>query len=1404
MPFIFGISTTSARFALLSAATRAPASTMGLLQGLYNPEPAPSAFAGDEVIPETSSSIFSRVTFGWISPLLRVGFSRPLDKDDLWELPEPKRARRVADAFAFEYDRARLRSHLKREAKISTSAEQVVETDEPKSGKNATEWSDQLDLLRALHSKYFWSFWGIGILQLLADALAVSAPLLTEKFLTYLTAAYLDAKYPGSVDQPPPVEYGLALAASLAFVQFVMTVIRTQEAQIALNMTMSASAALNRNVFEKSLRVSGRARVEHTKGQITNLFSQDTEQVVVAAQSIHTLWVAPIQLTIGIVLLVRMLGVAAWVGLGSIFVSFPVQAIILSFMMKAIVKSMAVTDKRIRIMQEVLQGIRAIKIYAWERFFEGKIWVLRSEELALIRSFSLALSYLFALVTGLPVVAATLAFVTYSLKGHVLTPATVFSALQIFNMLRAPIVAIPATAGMLLTAKASLQRLAKFLNAEEVAEPFPIESELSDAIQIDADFTWEEQAVEQKDASTPTLHTTPSEVAASKANGSQTPADSEVDTSQVESSGTTTPASTATKHAPFALSNLKMTVPRGSFVALVGQVGSGKTSIMEALAGEMRKTRGDVRLGGTIAYAPQTPWITNGTVKDNVVFGNEPVDDERYARCLRACALEHDIATLAHQDRTEIGERGINLSGGQKARVNLARVAYSSADIVLLDDPLSAVDAHVGQHLLNDCLLDGPLSSRTRLLATHALHVLPHVDYIYVLERGTVAEHGTYEHLRGSGGAFSRLLEEHGTGAKEIEKRAAQLDEMDDKKASGADDDATNTALIQDEDRAVGQVPWSTYRDFFTASGSAWFLPLLLLLATASRAVQVASQLSLGWWSSQRFPGWTNKDYITVYTSLGAVMAISVAVTSFSFMAVTLRSSGQLFQRALDHVMRSPVVFFDTTPMGRIVSRLTKDVKTIDMGIGMKMSELLSILLTVVSTVGLIFYTFPAVGAGVLPLSVVYVVYFLFYRRNSVEMQRLVNILRSATYNSYNETLSGLSTVRATRQGDRFIRRTEEAIDLKNKAQYLTASMSQWLQFRLSLLGTLVTLGLTFYAVSRRSVTNPADTAVVLNYVLSITAVLASTVQFIASVEQEMASVQRILTYAELPVEGEGMTLHPPPESWPEEGAIEFKNVDLAYRPGLPDVLRDVTFSVRPGEKVGICGRTGAGKSTILQALLRMFEIKRGTIILDNQDIGLLEIEGLRTRLGVIPQDSVFLGTVRESIDPLNTRTDAELLEILQHARLISTAGEIPVGGDKFSLDASVGQEGSGLSAGEKQQLALCRVLVKRCKVVILDEATSSVDVDTDAKLQQTIRAELASSTLLCIAHRLNTILAFDRVLVMDKGQVAEFDTPLSLYDKGGLFSALCKEASIGRDDITRFTRTGQPEADLLGLSSES
>ncbi|KZW01954.1 multidrug resistance-associated ABC transporter [Exidia glandulosa HHB12029] len=1372
---------------------------MGALQSLYHAEPAPPALAGNppEVVPEASASLFSHLTFGWITPVLKVGYSRTLEKDDLWQLDEKRRASHVADELAFAYDRARHRSQLKRESKMSKDQQLAAVEGAIEPDTKALDSSNQFDLLRALHSVYFWQFWASGFLSLLADGVMISSPLLTKEFLSYLTAAYMDAHYPGSVPSPPSLQYGMGLAAALAGAQFLSTVCATQAGQISLKMSMSATAALNAVIFRKTLRMSPRARVEHSKGQITTLFSEDSEMLIGAAEEFHTFWVAPIQLGIGIYLLYFMLGSAGMLGMLVVLLSFPAQGIILSLAYSSMLANMKATDARTKLMQEVLNGVRSIKIYAWERFFEGKIGVLRNNELKLLRRVSIAIASLIALNSVLPVASNTVSFVVYSITGHTLTPAVVFGALQIFGMIRQPLVTIPGALTQVVQARINLQRIAKFLNSEENAAPFAVDETLDNAVNIDADFTWEEQPKTEDESKAKDVPAPPSDTAQNedtkKAEEAQSSAADGADAP--ESSGTSTPTP---KPAPFALSNLKISVPKGSFVAIVGRVGSGKSSLMEALAGEMRKTRGEVTLGGSVAYAPQTPWIVNATVKDNVVFGEE-LDDERYGRCLRACALDQDIETLSHKDNTEIGERGITLSGGQKARVSLARTAYSQADIVLLDDPLSAVDAHVGKHILKSCLLSGPLSDRTRILSTHALHVLPFVDYIYVLERGTVAEQGTYKDLRESGGAFARLVEEHGSKVEDVEKHADELEEVsDDSESKLNKEEKAPAPLMQDEDQEEGQVPWSTYQEFFTAAGSRIYLPLVLLLATAFRAAMLANTLFLGWWSSQRFPDWTQKDYIVVYTGLGVAVGLTSGLSVLGWMLLAIRASKKLFTFALDHVLRSPVTFFDTTPMGRIVSRLTKDVRNLDFALGNKLSMVVNVVLNVITTLGLVIYMFPVLAPGIIPLAVIYVGFFFFYRRTSVTIKRLASTLRSATYIAYNEPLSGLSTVRATRQEKRFIRKTEDAIDLCNRANYVSLTMAQWLQFRLSLLGTLITLGLAVYAVTKRKSENPSDTAVVLTYVLSITGVLAQSISAFVSVEQDMVAVQRILRYTRLPVEGEGMTLHEPPASWPQEGAVEFKNVDLAYREGLPDVLRDVTFQVKPGEKVGICGRTGAGKSSLMQALLRTFEIKRGTIIVDDQDLGLLDIEELRSRLGVIPQDSIFLGTVRECIDPQSTRTDAELLQILQHAHLVPASGADATAEAKFALDASIGDDGSGISAGEKQQLALCRVLVKRSKIVILDEATSNVDLETDAKLQQTIRTELASSTLLTIAHRLKTIVAYDRVLVMDKGEVAEFDAPLALFDKGGIFRNLCDEASISRDEIVSMRRAVQQEPETL------
>ncbi|KAJ3514014.1 hypothetical protein NMY22_g14878 [Coprinellus aureogranulatus] len=833
----------------------------------------------------------------------------------------------------------------------------------------------------------------------------------------------------------------------------------------------------------------------------------------------------------------------------------------------------------------------------------------------------------------------------------------------------------------------------------------------------------------------------------------------------------------------------------------------------------MRKTRGNVVFGGSVAYAPQTPWIKNATLRQNVLFGQED-DEDRFRAVVKACSLEHDIDVLPNGELTEIGEKGINLSGGQKARISLARCAYSKSDIVLLDDPLSAVDAYVGKAILDNCLIKGPLADRTRVLVTHSLHVLDKLDYIYVMDQGEIVEEGTYDDLMGNSAIFSKLVEEYGNAdsdnvslaaaeaqppgspktprKKSMSKSQAQSDkdseETDLKKGQGGGE--KNGALMQEEERETGAVSWKIYKAYMRFAGGLYWGPWILLLlvltqGAAGSFTHVGNALFLGFWTAESIPGFKQGHYMAVYGGLGVAQALFTFFLSFSFTFACLTASLNLFKSALTGVLRSPLSFFDTTPMGRIMSRLSKDQDTLDTEMSMVMFQFSNTLFSVFGTVVLVFYTFPYLGIIFVPLTILYQLVSIYYRRTSVETKRWDSLLRSLLYASYSGNLTGLSTIRAYREQSRSIRDAEHGLDMQNRAYYMILSTQRWLSVRLDLFGNILVFGIGLFAAGFRTSVNPAKIGVVLSYTLSITQFFSEMVNQYAQNEQNMNAVERVLHYSDLPTEGElrSPKTDPGPE-WPPHGAIRFDDVKMAYREGLPLVLKGISFDIRPGEKVGIVGRTGAGKSSLLQVLFRMVEVQSGKVDIDGVNIRDIGLETLRSRLALVPQDSIlFLGTLRDNLDPQRLRTDAELISVLQRAWLLPRDGvKDPVAEAKFSLDSSVGDEGSNFSAGEKQLLALCRALVKDSRVIVLDEATSSVDVETDAKIQRTIQTEFTQSTLLCIAHRLNTIAYYDRVMVMDEGRVAEFDTVLNLFDKeDSIFRSLCDEAKLTRADIIRI-----------------
>ncbi|KAG6863993.1 hypothetical protein C0991_001277, partial [Blastosporella zonata] len=876
----------------------------------FSPPPAPPAFGAGKVIPEAKASLFSKLIFHWLVPFLDVGFSRPLEKDgtlfilpgiavpqpqlierqDLWDLPPHQLTSATTDALeANFYARCEPEKRPRSIQPGVTIFESKQPVDEKASASKPASKSKKpkydSSLFYALHTTFFVRIWVGGFLKLGSDTLKTTTPLVTKVLLAWLTNSYIyhrlsdEEKASGSIDKPQGIGYGIGLAIALFAMQEIAS-LRVKRLD-----SLFEPGFLIGTVFRKSLRSSGRARLEHSAGQITTMISTDASRLDRFTAFAPILWVSPIQIAIGIGLLIGNLGYSALVGLGVLLLGLPIQFILVKVMFTQRKKCVQFTDKRIRLTTEVLQGIRLIKFYAWESFYIDRLGRVRALEIKAIRKTWLARAILISVVTFIPILATILSFITYALSGHDLTVAVVFSSLQLFNIIREPLTYFPFVLSHLSDALVALGRISKFLTSEELADPYLIDYEQKTAVSVDGDFTWETagKLEENKFA----VGGKAGKGKPRKKADTAKPKKEEFvlpTTANLDSSATSTAEGSQEDEKPFELKDLKFTVPKGSFVAIVGRVGSGKSSVLQALIGEMRKTRGEILFGGNVAYVPQTPWIRNATLRDNVLFGEED-SEKRFREIIRACNLEHDLEMLPHGEHTEIGEKGINLSGGQKARVSLARAAYSQSDVVLLDDPLSAVDAYVGRAILDQCLLNGPLANRTRILVTHSLHVLDKTDYIYVMDNGTFTEQGTYESLMGNSIVFSRLMDEYGNLEQDSKdgdvKKAVKAVALGDSD-SDQDGKKSDGALMQAEERNTGSVTWKVYGDYLWFAGGVIWAPILILLITLAQGAQ----------------GQPN-------------ILISFVVEGIASLIASLN----LFKAALTHVLRSPVSLFDTTPI---------------------------------------------------------------------------------------------------------------------------------------------------------------------------------------------------------------------------------------------------------------------------------------------------------------------------------------------------------------------------------------------------------------------------------------------------------------------------------------------------------
>lgn len=817
-----------------------------------------------------------------------------------------------------------------------------------------------------------------------------------------------------------------------------------------------------------------------------------------------------------------------------------------------------------------------------------------------------------------------------------------------------------------------------------------------------------------------------------------------------------------------ALSDATLAVAPGELLCVVGSVGSGKSALIAAILGDLNLRSGHSQVVGSIAYVSQQAWILNDTIRNNIVFGL-PFDEAKYREVLRVTQLLQDLDQFPGGDATEIGERGVNLSGGQRQRISLARAVYCDASIYLLDDPLSALDTKVAQAVYDECICRH-LKGKTRILATHRLEFVQRADRIVMMVQGTLVE--------GRSVAFERLWSVYLRTATVPQSATSQEDEFKSNGIVLAPEDGTKGSalrLMTEEERHTGVVGWSVYRNYFSV-----FAPGALALAVATAFVakellNVGTDSWLAFWSTHQ--PFESTRFLVGYLALGVIACAATYLRTLLVAMRGLRAGTRFHTNLLRSVLAAPMSFFEGTPVGRILNRFSRDMEAIDQQIPRSLLDSLGCVFTIVSTLVVVVAVTPLALLGVIPIAVLYWVVQRVYRPASREGQRLDSITRSPIFAQFSETLAGVSVIRAFSAEQRFEAELLKNLETNSRSFYTIVSANRWLGTRIETLGAAIVACAAFASVLSANVLGFGFVGLSVTYALAITSAMNWAVRMFSQLESNLNSVERISHYTDLP--REKWTGESPPEAWPLVGGVVFDGLTLSYRDDLPPVVHDLHCTIKPGEKVGVVGRTGAGKSTLLLALYRILEAKSGRILIDGVDIANLDLATLRSRLAIIPQEpTLFRGTVRKNLDPFGLQTEQRLWHALDRAALKKAVESLPQG-----LDTDVHEGGSNFSVGQKQLLCLARALLKDAKILLLDEATASVDVATDALIQETIKSEFRAATVITIAHRLGTVMDCDRIMVMDSGRLVEFDAPRALMANGrGSFAAIvADEASHHR-----------------------